>query len=174
MSLEDDVVKILIEYRTRYFDGNNAEAAKALGVNAPTLWRWIERENVPRINSLTKAFNALGARVVIPSAGDLDITDARDGAILSSAHGKDGEQDSKQIRKLQKELQETQAKLVKANQMIIELQEDKIRRVVSPIQSSEVGMDASPAISSVQSYPKPPLSGEKALNTTSSLPSDSK
>lgn len=52
MSMKEDIISILVEYRDKIHDGNTDLAAKALGVNAPTLWRWLNGKNVPKVESL--------------------------------------------------------------------------------------------------------------------------
>ena len=43
MSLKEDIQNILRKYKDTIHGGNNERAARALGVNAPTFWRWLEK-----------------------------------------------------------------------------------------------------------------------------------
>ena len=69
MSLEQDIIRILTEYTNTVFDGNKDRAAKSLGVQAPTFWRWLKGKHIPKIESLIQPFNILNARIFLP--GDL-------------------------------------------------------------------------------------------------------
>ena len=69
--MKEDIIGILVEYRDKIHEGNTDRAAKALGVNVPTLWRWINGKNVPKVQSLSTAFDTLDARIVLPGKEEL-------------------------------------------------------------------------------------------------------
>lgn len=66
MDIKDDLMRILVQYRDRQHGGNSAEAAAALGVSPPTLWRWLNGKSLPKIETLLPVFQALGARIHVP------------------------------------------------------------------------------------------------------------
>ena len=66
MSLKEDIQNILRKYKDTIHGGNNERAAKALGVNAPTFWRWLSGKNVPRVETLEPVFEALHATITLP------------------------------------------------------------------------------------------------------------
>ncbi len=68
MGFKDDAIRILIEYRDKVHGGNYSAAANALGIQPPTFWRWLNGGQLPRLTSLSIAFDALNARVSLPSA----------------------------------------------------------------------------------------------------------
>ena len=67
MSLEQDIIRILAEYTDSLFGGNKDRAARSLGVQPPTFWRWLKGKNIPKIESLVQPFNILKARIVLPT-----------------------------------------------------------------------------------------------------------
>ncbi|WP_279141232.1 hypothetical protein [Bilophila wadsworthia] len=67
MSLEQDIIRILAEYTDTLFGGNKDRAARSLGVQPPTFWRWLNGKNIPKIESLVQPFNILKAKIVLPS-----------------------------------------------------------------------------------------------------------
>ena len=71
MSMKEDIISILVEYRDKIHEGNTDRAAKALGVNVPTLWRWLNGKNTPKVQSLSTAFDTLDARIVLPGKEEL-------------------------------------------------------------------------------------------------------
>lgn len=64
--MKEDIIKILLEYRDRIYDGNSDQAAKSLGVNPPTFWRWLNGKNIPKVESISRAFDMLNATIVLP------------------------------------------------------------------------------------------------------------
>ncbi len=67
MSLEQDIIRILAEYTDTLFGGNKDRAARSLGVQPPTFWRWLNGKNIPKMESLVQPFNILKAKIVLPS-----------------------------------------------------------------------------------------------------------
>ena len=67
MSLEQDIVRILAEYTDTLFGGNKDRAARSLGVQPPTFWRWLNGKNIPKMESLVQPFNILKAKILLPS-----------------------------------------------------------------------------------------------------------
>lgn len=67
--MKEDIILILKEYRDRVHNGNSDQAAKALGVNPPTFWRWINGKNTPKVETLSLAFDRLEARIYLPGEG---------------------------------------------------------------------------------------------------------
>ena len=67
MSLEQDIIRILAEYTDTLFGGNKDRAARSLGVQPPTLWRWLNGKNIPKMESLVQPFNILKAKILLPS-----------------------------------------------------------------------------------------------------------
>ncbi|MBS5455596.1 MAG: hypothetical protein KHX83_09110 [Bilophila sp.] len=67
MSLEQDIIRILAEYTDTLFGGNKDRAARSLGVQPPTFWRWLNGKNIPKMESLVQPFNILKAKILLPS-----------------------------------------------------------------------------------------------------------
>ena len=67
MSLEQDIIRILAEYTDTLFGGNKDRAARSLGVQPPTFWRWLNGKNIPKLESLVQPFNILKAKILLPS-----------------------------------------------------------------------------------------------------------
>ena len=67
MSLEQDIIRILAEYTDTLFGGNKDPAARSLGVQPPTFWRWLNGKNIPKMESLVQPFNILKAKILLPS-----------------------------------------------------------------------------------------------------------
>ena len=67
MSLEQDIIRILAEYTDTLFGGNKDRAARPLGVQPPTFWRWLNGKNIPKMESLVQPFNILKAKILLPS-----------------------------------------------------------------------------------------------------------
>ena len=67
MSLEQDIIRILAEYTDTLFGGNKDWAARSLGVQPPTFWRWLNGKNIPKMESLVQPFNILKAKILLPS-----------------------------------------------------------------------------------------------------------
>ena len=67
MSLEQDIIRILTEYTDTLFGGNKDRAARSLGVQPPTFWRWLNGKNIPKMESLVQPFNILKAKILLPS-----------------------------------------------------------------------------------------------------------
>ena len=67
MSLEQDIIRILAEYTDTLFGGNTDRAARSLGVQPPTFWRWLNGKNIPKMESLVQPFNILKAKILLPS-----------------------------------------------------------------------------------------------------------
>lgn len=67
MSLEQDIIRILAEYTDTLFGGNKNRAARSLGVQPPTFWRWLNGKNIPKMESLVQPFNILKAKILLPS-----------------------------------------------------------------------------------------------------------
>lgn len=67
MSLEQDIIRILTEYTDTLFGGNKDRAARSLGVQPPTFWRWLKGKNIPKLESLIQPFNILKAKIILPS-----------------------------------------------------------------------------------------------------------
>ena len=67
MSLEQDIIRILAEYTDTLFSGNKDRAARSLGVQPPTFWRWLNGKNIPKMESLVQPFNILKAKIILPS-----------------------------------------------------------------------------------------------------------
>ena len=67
MSLEQDIIRILAEYTDTLFGGNKDRAARSLGVQPPTFWRWLNGTNIPKMESLVQPFNILKAKILLPS-----------------------------------------------------------------------------------------------------------
>ena len=67
MSLEQDIIRILAEYTDTLFGGNKDRAARSLGVQPPTFWRWLNGKNIPKMESLVQPFNILKAKLLRPS-----------------------------------------------------------------------------------------------------------
>ena len=66
MGFKDDAIRILTEYRDKVHGGNYSAAANALGIQPPTFWRWLNGGQLPRLTSLSLAFDALNAKVSLP------------------------------------------------------------------------------------------------------------
>ena len=67
MSLEQDIIRILAEYTDTLFGGNKDRAARSLGVQPPTFWRWLNGKNIPKMESLVQPYNILKAKILLPS-----------------------------------------------------------------------------------------------------------
>ena len=67
MSLEQDIIRILAEYTDTLVGGNKDRAARSLGVQPPTFWRWLNGKNIPKMESLVQPFNILKAKILLPS-----------------------------------------------------------------------------------------------------------
>lgn len=67
MSLEQDIIRILAEYTDTLFGVNKDRAARSLGVQPPTFWRWLNGKNIPKMESLVQPFNILKAKILLPS-----------------------------------------------------------------------------------------------------------
>ena len=67
MSLEQDIIRSLAEYTDTLFGGNKDRAARSLGVQPPTFWRWLNGKNIPKMESLVQPFNILKAKILLPS-----------------------------------------------------------------------------------------------------------
>ena len=67
MSLEQDIIRILAEYTDTLFGGNKDRAARSLGVQPPTFWRWLNGKNIPKMESPVQPFNILKAKILLPS-----------------------------------------------------------------------------------------------------------
>ena len=74
MSLEQDIIRILAEYTETLFSGNKDRAARSLGVQPPTFWRWLNGKNIPKMESLIQPFNILKAKVILPSDAPAEAT----------------------------------------------------------------------------------------------------
>ena len=67
MSLEQDIIRILAEYTDTLFGGNKDRAARSLGVQPPTFWRWLSSKKHSQNGKPRQPFNILKAKILLPS-----------------------------------------------------------------------------------------------------------
>lgn len=126
MSMKEDIISILTEYRDRLYEGNSDQAARSLGVNPPTFWRWLNGVNVPKVDTISKAFDRINARIVLP--------------------GKDGVAEHQELEKLRGKVEEL-TRICENQQETIAAQKESLRlyreRDDPPSRNSDyVGNDA--------------------------------
>ena len=66
MSIRDDVIRILVEFRDKQHGGHAEKAAAALGVSAPTFSRWVNGVHIPKLETLLPVFEQLRAKISLP------------------------------------------------------------------------------------------------------------
>lgn len=71
-SFVDSAISVMKAYVNTKFNGNVSEAARSLGMSVPTLHTWIKGNRKPTLSKMTPFFDAIGAKIALPTDLETD------------------------------------------------------------------------------------------------------